>query len=150
MEDLLGFIFEFAVEVVLQIVFEAGIDAASRACRPKEEVPARSRADRPFRIVALLRLMLGRADPPSTILKFTLLGLGSGFLSVLLFPHPLVPPSRFHGLSLLISPVVTGLVMGFVGRMTRRRGETPVRIESFAYGFTFAFAFALIRILMVH
>jgi len=39
--------------------------------------------------------------------------------------------------------------MGLTGRIVRRRGKTPVQIESFAYGFTFAFAFALIRILMV-
>ena len=66
-----------------------------------------------------------------------------------ILPNPLVHPSKSHGISLLISPVITGLVMGLTGRIVRRRGKTPVQIESFAYGFTFAFAFALIRILMV-
>ena len=78
------------------------------------------------------------------------MGLGLGFLSSLVLPHPLVHPSKLHGISLLISPVITGLIMGMVGQMVRRRGNTPVRIESFAYGFTFAFAFALLRLLIVH
>ena len=96
-----------------------------------------------------LRLTLSGTNPPFTILKFTVLGFIFSVVSVLVLPHPLVHPSQFHGISLLISPVITGLIMGFNGRTVRRRGKTPVQIESFAYGFTFAFAFALIRFLMV-
>jgi hypothetical protein len=95
-------------------------------------------------------LILNQTNPPTTILKFTLLGLALSFVSVLVLPHPLVHPSKFHGVSLLISPVITGLIMSFIGRAVRRRGKTPVQIESFAYGFTFAFAFALLRLLLVH
>jgi hypothetical protein len=149
MEDLLGFILEFVLEVLIQIVFEAGVDAASRACRPGEDLAAVSRARRRFRFVPFLRLTLSRTNPPFTVLKFTVLGLVFSFVSVLVLPHPLVHPSKFHGISLLISPVITGLIMGLIGRTIRRRGKTPVQIESFAYGFTFAFAFALIRLLMV-
>jgi hypothetical protein len=148
MEDLLGFILEFVLEVLIQIVFEAGVDAASRASRHREDV-AVSRAHRRFRFVPFLRLTSSRINPPLTILKFTVLGLALSVVSVLALPHPLVHPSKFHGISLLISPVITGLIMGVVGRTIRRRGKTPVQIESFAYGFTFAFAFALIRFLMV-
>jgi hypothetical protein len=136
MEDLLGFILEFVFEVLIQIIFEAGVDAASRAHRR-------------FRFVPFLRLTLSRTNLPFTILKFTLLGFVFSFVSVLVLPHPLVHPSKFHGISLLISPVITGIIMSFIGRTVRRRGKTPVQIESFAYGFTFAFAFALIRFLMV-
>lgn len=150
MEDLLGFIFELALEVLIQIVFEAGVDTASRAYHPGEDVAAVSRAHRRFRLAPLLRLTLGRTNPPFAILKFTLLGLALSFVSVLVLPHPFVHPSKFHGISLLISPVITGLIMGFIGRTVRRRGKAPVQIESFAYGFTFAFAFALVRLLMVH
>jgi hypothetical protein len=149
MEDLLGFIFEFVVEVLIQIVFEAGVDAASRVYRSEEDGAVASRAHRRFRFLPFLRFTLSTTNLPFTILKFTMLGLTFGFVSILVLPHPLVHPSRFHGISLLISPVVTGLIMGFIGRAVRRRGKTPVRIESFAYGFTFAFAMALIRILMV-
>ncbi|HEY2468335.1 MAG TPA: hypothetical protein VGI45_10940 [Terracidiphilus sp.] len=141
MEDLLGqilgFILELLSEVLLQVIFEGGVEAVSRAHRR-------------FRFKPFLRSTLSRTNPPLTILKFTLLGLGFGFLSVLFFPHPLVHPTKVHGISLLISPGVTGLIMGLIGRSVRRRGNSPVRIESFAYGFTFAFAMALVRLLLVH
>ena len=149
MEDLLGFILEFVLEVLIQLVFEAGVDAVSRAQLQGENVPAASKRRR-FRLIPFLRITLSGTNPPFTVLKFTLLGLGIGFVSVLLLPHPLVHPSRLHGISLLISPVITGLIMGLIGRVVRRRGNTPVRIESFVYGFTFAFALAFIRLLLVH
>lgn len=65
MEDLLGFIFEFVVEVLIQVIFEAGVDAASRSYRNKENTFARSRPHRRFHIVPFLRLTLGRTNPPS-------------------------------------------------------------------------------------
>ena len=140
MEDLLGelfgFIIELFLEVLIQVIFEAGVAAASRAPRQ-------------FRVAPFLRVLLSPTNPTSKTLKFAFLGLGLGAVSLLILPHPLVHPSKLHGISLLISPVITGLVMGLTGRIVRRRGKTPVQIESFAYGFTFAFAFALIRILMV-
>jgi len=80
---------------------------------------------------------------------FTLVGVAFGFLSAWMFPHPLVHPSKLHGISLLISPVLTGLVMAYIGRAWRRRGRTSVRIESFGYGFTFALAMALVRFWLV-
>jgi len=149
MEDLLGFILEFVLEVLIQIVFEAVVDAASRTYRAREIATAASRSHRRFCFLPWLRSALSQTNPLVTILKFTLLGLALGSVSVFVLPHPLVHPSRFHGISLLISPAVTGMVMGLIGRVVRRRGHLPVQIESFAYGFTFAFAFSLIRILLV-
>jgi hypothetical protein len=134
--ELLGFIVEILFEVLIQVIFEQGVATASRARRR-------------FRFAPFVRATLSQTNPPLTILKFTVLGFGLGFISVLILPHPLVHPSRIHGISLLISPIITGLIMGLIGRMVRRRGNTPVRIESFTYGFTFAFAMALIRLLMV-
>lgn len=70
---------------------------------------------------------------------YLLLGTSFGLLSVFLLPHSLIHRSRFHGLSLVVSPVLTGLVMSQVGRLLRRQGKDSVQIESFGYGFTFAF-----------
>jgi hypothetical protein len=39
--------------------------------------------------------------------------------------------------------------MALIGRNVRRRGKSPVQIESFTYGFTCALAIALVRFLMV-
>ncbi len=78
---------------------------------------------------------------------YALLGLFAGAVSVLLLPHPLFHPSRIRGVSLLISPLVTGALMAIVGSMLRRHERETVRIESFAYGSIFAFGMALVRLL---
>jgi hypothetical protein len=87
--------------------------------------------------------------PILSTLGYVFLGLISGIVSVFLFPHPLVPRSRFHGVSLVVSPLITGLVMSQVGLAVRRRGRQPAQIEGFRYGFAFAFAMALIRFAFV-
>lgn len=89
----------------------------------------------------------GSAVVAAIILIF--MGAALGSLSVLIFPHPIVPPSKLHGISLLVSPAITGLGMAAIGDGVRRRGRLPVRIESFGYGFAFAFGVALTRFFLV-
>src|ERR1700727_1673346 len=68
---------------------------------------------------------------------YLLLGVGFGAISVLIFPHHIIQPSRIHGISIIVSPLITGLILWQVGLARRRKGEDTVRIESFWYGFTF-------------
>jgi len=82
-------------------------------------------------------------------IMYVFLGTLMGFISLAAFPHPLVRPSRVHGISLLISPVVTGSVMALIGSILRRNNKKVVPIESFGYGFVFAFGMALIRLIFV-
>src|ERR1035438_4298140 len=89
---------------------------------------------------------LRRPGPLAAMSGYFLLGLASGACSVLLIPHPIFHPSRFHGISLLLSPFATGLAMYLLGDLLRRRGKATVRIESFGYGFTFALGMALVRL----
>lgn len=91
------------------------------------------------------RVKVRRAEPLVATIVFGLAGVACGFLSVWIFPHHLIHPTRIHGLSLLISPILTGLLMAQIGRTVRRWGRQSVRIESFGYGFTFALAMALVR-----
>jgi len=88
-------------------------------------------------------------DPVLATVGYLLLGTGFGILSIFLLPHSLIPRSRFHGASLVVSPVLTGLVMSQVGRSLRRQGKDSVQIESFGYGFTFALGVAMIRFFFV-
>ena len=60
-------------------------------------------------------------------------------------PHPLFRPSRFHGISLLASPILTGLGMWQLGLSLRTKARTVHQIESFWNGFAFALGVALIR-----
>ena len=80
---------------------------------------------------------------------YLLLGGLFGSVSVLLYPHWLFHPSRFHGISLLISPLLTGIVMWQVGGILRRREKQTVPIESFGCGFIFALGWALVRFICV-
>jgi hypothetical protein len=72
-----------------------------------------------------------------------------GWISIGIIPSPVFHPGRFHGFSLIMSPLLTGLVMAFVGSDLRRRKEMPAALESFSGGFSFAFGMALVRFLHV-
>jgi hypothetical protein len=117
-------------EVLFEFVGEVVIDLVSRVIDQGFET---SRAPNPVR----------------RFLGYGFLGSVAGGLSLFLLPHPLIHPSRFHGISLLISPIVTGVVMSFIGSTLRRHGKTVVPIESFWYGFAFALGMALVRYLYV-
>lgn len=81
---------------------------------------------------------------------YALLGVLAGALSLLVLPHRLIHPERpfgFHGISLLISPIVAGLVLSSVGRILRRWGGKVTPVETFGYGFAFALGMALVRFL---
>lgn len=130
MEDfllgLLGIIFEVLIESIDEIAFAAIVAAGNRLARR-------------FRITAR------RGSPILATAILITIGVLLGLLSTLIFPRALLHASKHRGISLLVSPVITGLVMAFIGRGVRRRGRVPVRIESFGYGFAFAFAIAFIR-----
>ncbi len=130
MEDFLGFVLELLVDALL----EFGIGALVAGV---------------YRLVRHIWVKARRGNPVAAATSLVVAGSALGLLSVLVFPHPIVHPSKLHGISLLISPLLAGLAMAAVGRGVRRRGRTPVRIESFGYGFAFAFAVALVRFLMV-
>ena len=79
---------------------------------------------------------------------YALLGALAGTLSLHFLPHPLIRhPTRFHGISLLVSPLITGFVLSTLGRILRRLGERATPIATFGYGFAFALGMALIRFL---
>jgi hypothetical protein len=114
------------VELLLELAGEAILDLALRGIA---EVLADSEI----------------SSPVLASFGYGLLGVMTGGLSLLVFPHPLVHPSRIHGISLLVNPVIAGVVMSLIGSMLRKRDQKVVQIESFGYGFAFAFGMALLR-----
>jgi hypothetical protein len=84
-------------------------------------------------------------NPALACIGYVFLGGVVGGLSLFLFPHPLVHPSRVPGLSVVISPILAGLGMSLVGTTLRKRNKKAMQIESFGYGFAFAFGMALVR-----
>jgi hypothetical protein len=81
----------------------------------------------------------------SALLLFFVLGVTTGFLSLLVLPNSLIKSSTVHGINLLITPTLVGLTMALVGWLRRRKGKFVTPLETFAYGFLFAFGMALVR-----
>ena len=134
MEDflagLLSIVFEVFGEALLQLAVEVIIALADRSVR---SVSDESKA----------------VNPVFAIAGYLSLGVAVGFVSLVLFPYPIFHPSKFHGVSLLASPILTGLAMSLMGTLLRRKGKQAMRIESFGYGFTFALGMAVMRFFFV-
>lgn len=86
-------------------------------------------------------------NPFAASIGYTLFGLIAGGLSLLLFPHHLIRPSKLYGISLVLSPAFAGLFMWATGVVLRKGEKSVIQLESFGYGFTFAFGMALMRFL---
>jgi len=126
---LLELLFLFA-EVILEALFEFALVAAF---------------DLIFRAIAVVFEISELTNPLLACVGYVLLGGATGGLSLLLYPHPLFHPSRIHGISLVVSPILTGLAMWQVGSFLRTKNKKVIRIESFWYGFAFAAGMALAR-----
>lgn len=130
MEELLAALLSGIVEILAEVLFQVAIEA----------------------IIGLITRAIQRlfsetndVSPIVAAIGYLLLGFLAGALSLLLIPHRLVPPSRIHGISLVVSPLITGMFMSQVGSLLRSKGKRTVQIESFAYGFTFALGVAIVR-----
>ncbi len=129
MQELLLLLLQIFAEALLEVFGEALVSLSFRGLRHIFSIEG------PF----------GRS---AGLIAYTCLGMLLGLLSLLIFPHPLVPPARFHGVSLLVSPVLVGLFMSFLGSSLEKKDKTPLTIESFWYGFSFAFGMALVRLFL--
>jgi|SRR5580658_81497 tetrahydromethanopterin S-methyltransferase subunit F len=130
LEILIGLILDVLGEALLEIVSGFLVSLIGRAVPKATATPYRQ--DRFF-----------------TFCLFSILGAAAGLVSFALFPHPLVRPSRFHGISMAVSPVITGTAMFAIGRIELRFGRKSTQIESFWIGFVFALAMAIVRFLLV-
>ena len=129
---ILGTIAEFLLEIFVELIAAVALDLTSRA---------------------LSGLFTGLSDAfkGNRVLigsMYALLGMSAGGLSLLALPHRLVHhPIGFHGISLLISPIVVGWVLSYVGAVMERRGKKLTALETFGYGYVFALGMTFIRFL---
>ena len=125
---MLEIIFEVLLEGLLQIVLEIGAEAGLRTL------------GEPF-------VDREKRNPFLAALGYFVFGAMLGGLSLLVFPDSFVRSERFHGINVIITPVLAGLVMALIGRLRERKGQEILRLDSFAYGFIFALPMAIIRFL---
>ena len=121
-ECIINFFADFLLQLICELAIEFGLRRFADTTEPEMCMPAVS------------------------FLGYGLLGLFVGGASLLIFPHPFVRSSRFYGISLLITPILTGLAMSGMGWLRKRQGKVVLRIDTFSYGFIFAFGLALIRL----
>jgi hypothetical protein len=76
-------------------------------------------------------------------------GFTLGAASSLLLPHRLLPPPETRGLSLVLSPIGSGLAMSLCGAHRQGQGRAPSFLASFWGGASFAFGCALGRFVAI-
>jgi len=78
---------------------------------------------------------------------YALFGTLFGALSLASFPRHLVHSAKIPGISLLVSPLLVGLMMWATGAFLRGREKRVMQLENFGCGFAFAFGMAAVRFL---
>lgn len=119
LEIVLEVLGEFLIQVVGEVLLELGLHSLAE----------------PFRKAP---------NPWLAAFGYALFGGVVGGLSLLAFPHNLVPgPWRL--VNLIVTPLAVGSLMSAMGAWRARRGEPVLRIDKFAYGYLFALMLALMR-----
>ena len=90
-----------------------------------------------------------RTHPVLAALGIMILGVLGGVVTSVIWPTPVFSRGPLPGLSLLISPLLSALVMDRFGRWRERRGHARSYVSTYWGGALFAFAMALVRLLWV-
>jgi hypothetical protein len=131
---LLAGLFELIGEALLELLFGLLADISWRGLRSVSSAISESVSSAIF-----------EPDRPRRIVFSLILGIILGFVSIAVHPAPFFHPGKVHGTSLLLSPLLTGLVMAAIGSAVKRINRKPVPWESFWGGFAFALGMAVIR-----
>lgn len=130
MEFLIELMLELFGEVLLQVVLQAMAEAGLYAVRkPGEHAPP---------------------SPWLLVLGYGLLGLLVGGVSLLVFPHSMMHSLSGRVVSLVLTPIASGLAMSLIGAWRQRRGQQALAMDRFAYGYGFALVVALVRFAWAH
>jgi len=123
---LIEFLIELVVELLFQGLGEAIVEGVAR----------------------LLMAPFGRRDrqhPVAAAVSLLLLGAVLGGLTWLAWPYRIVEAGPLPGLSLLVSPLLNGLLAEAVGTWRERHGRPRTYLSTFWGGGLFAFGMAAVR-----
>jgi hypothetical protein len=148
-EAILELMFEFVIEVGIDLIASLFADATSRGVqtsvrRVKQNAnsatPAADPASRRF-----ARRRPTRADPMLKACAYVAGGWLLGMLSLWLVPQAMIHNYWLRLAYLVLAPLASGLVMSWIGSWRARHDKDVVGMETFAYGFCFAFTVSLVR-----
>ena len=139
LEPILAIIFEFVAEVILygivykiteaiSIVLNEASDSIETAVDAADKNPAN-------RIIIILLLIIS--------------GIVTGSLISFVFPERIIKINSITGISLLITPLVMGLISSFVGRRIKKRIRQPSLMTTFLGGVIFGLATAATRLVFI-
>jgi hypothetical protein len=127
MEFLFELIIELFLQLFLEVLAELGLHSLREVFHKRE-----------------------KRNPYFAVPGYLLLGLISGFASLLVFPHSFIRSDTFHGISLVTMPLLGGAMMAGIGLLRRRKGQELIQLDSFAYGALFGLGMSLMRFLFTH
>jgi hypothetical protein len=126
LEILFELLFELVVQVVGELLLTLGWESVGHAFRGSRT-----------------------ANPILAAVGWAMIGALCGAVSVLAAPHRLLPASRVSGVSMLLSPPISGVLMKAIGDQRRAVGKDTTLLATFWGGAMFAFAVATTRFLLM-
>lgn len=76
---------------------------------------------------------------------YAILGVFAGFATLLFFPEHFIHDAQLRIVNVLVTPVLIGLFMAWIGRVRAKRDQAVVRFERFTFAYVFALAMAAVR-----
>ena len=124
MEILLEIILEFLVTLIFEFSAEFGLRSANHILYNK------------------------RTNVYVSLLGYIVLAIIFAGISLLVFKNHFFQNENLRHYSLLIMPIILGLLMKYKGSRMQRKGLDTIKLDSFWYGFSFALTFGLVRYLL--
>jgi len=124
MEFIFELLFELLGELLLQIAFELLAELGWRGLGA------------PFR---------KSAHPLVAGVGYAVFGAIAGGLSLWVFPNLFIASHLGRVANVVVTPILAGAAMAMLGAWRRRRDQSTVLLDRFAYAFIFAMAMALVR-----
>ncbi len=90
-----------------------------------------------------------KANPIQAMVGTAILGSLCGAASALVQPERVLPASKLPGVSLVVAPIVSGVLMQAIGDRRRRAGKDTTILATFWGGTVFAFTLAVARFFLV-
>jgi hypothetical protein len=129
---------EFILEIILTAIWEIALQMSGELL-----------LELGFQTVGESFRRRSRAHPVLAGTGVAIMGATAGLITSWLLPSRILQPSPIRGVSLVVSPVVTGALMEGYGRWRQRRDGDRSFVATFWGGALFALSMSLVRLLLV-